>query len=377
MLKNDLKQVELAKAAGLSVAAINQLLNHGIYPKTIDPKVLRIACYDFLSKKGVAINNDLFDEVVTESGHSQLPGKTSPEEDYEMLLEKQHLNQSTKKHFDIKGDPFRDPISSDDVFLSDDLRYIRETLIDVATVPQFTALIGESGSGKSTLRKDLKHTLTNSNKSVIVIEPYVLAMEDNDIKGKTLKSTQIADSILAAIMPSINPKRSTEAKFRQVHNALKESAAAGNKHVIIIEEAHSLPVPTLKHLKRFYELEANNGFGRLLSIILIGHTELDIRLSRNDPRVKEVVQRCEKTYLTPLNNDLAPYLMHCFARVKKTLSDIMDDSAIEALTTNLTKRNKNMLYPLVVNNTVIAAMNMAAEVADKVTAAVINNVCEA
>ena len=60
---------------------------------------------------------------------------------------------------------------------------------------------------------------------------------------------------------------------------------------------------------------------------------------------------------------------------KNQKSDI--ESAIKALAHNLTKHNKNMHYPLVVNNTVIAAMNMAAEVADKVTAAVIDNVCKA
>ena len=85
-----------------------------------------------------------------------------------------------------------------------------------------------------------------------MIEPYVLAMEDNDQKGKTLKSVHIAEAILAAVAPNVSPKRSPEARFAQIHRALTESAKAGNKHVLIIEEAHGLPLPTLKHLKRLF-----------------------------------------------------------------------------------------------------------------------------
>ena len=49
-------------------------------------------------------------------------------------------------------------------------------------------------------------------------------------------------------------------------------------------------VNTLKHLKRFHELE--DGFQRLLSIILIGQPEAKMKLSRAQPRVREVTQHC-------------------------------------------------------------------------------------
>ncbi|HGP4460305.1 TPA: AAA family ATPase, partial [Pseudomonas aeruginosa] len=66
-------------------------------------------------------------------------------------------------------------------------------------------------------------------------------------KGKTLRVTHIAEAMMAAVAPLERPKSSPEARFAQLHRALKVSHAAGFKHVLIIEEAHSLPIATLKH----------------------------------------------------------------------------------------------------------------------------------
>lgn len=210
--------------------------------------------------------------------------------------------------------------------------------------------------------------LIQDGKSVIIIEPYVLAMEDNDVKGKTLKSVHIAEAILDAITPNEKAKRSPEARFRQVHKALMESHKAGNRHVLIIEEAHGLPLPTLKHLKRFYELKA--GFARLLGIILIGQTELAVKLSENNPNVREVVQRCEIATLMPLSDGkLATYLKHKFERAGVDVSQVLDKSAIDAIACRLTvkmrdksgSKEHSLLYPLAVNNLVCMAMNTACE----------------
>ena len=110
----------------------------------------------------------------------------------------------------------------------------------------FVAVVGESGAGKSTLREDLQDRINREGRQIILIEPYVLAMEDNDQKGKTLKAVHIAEAILEAVAPGTSPKRSPEARFRQIHRALSESAKAGNKHLLLIEEAHGLPAADLE-----------------------------------------------------------------------------------------------------------------------------------
>lgn len=286
-----------------------------------------------------------------------------------MLLPKQTLQPSTRKVFSLFRDPFEELQSAQDMWISPDIRYVRETMYQTARHGGFLAVVGESGAGKSTLRRDLINRIMDANDLVIVIEPYVLASEDNDTKGKSLKSTHIAESMMAAVAPLAKPKSSPEARFAQLHKALKESHAAGYRHCLLIEEAHSLPIPTLKHLKRILELEV--GFVKLVSIIMIGQPELDVKLSERNADVREVVQRCERVSLGPVSaNLLKDFLTFRFSRAGKQLSDVIDDSGIEAIAARLSQPSRrggreetvSMLYPLAIGNLVNAALNMAADI---------------
>ncbi|WP_230338379.1 ExeA family protein [Paralysiella testudinis] len=284
-----------------------------------------------------------------------------------MLLRKATLTQAARQAFGLARDPFNDEIgSAEDVFLTPDIRYVREAMYQAAAHGGFVAAVGESGSGKTTLREDLEERLLRENRPVLLAQPYVLAMEENDIKGKTLKAAHIAEAILEAVSPGSSPKRSPEARFRQIHQALIESHKAGNRHLLIIEEAHCLPWVTLKHLKRFAELK--HGFARLLGIVLIGQPELAHKLAENNPQVREVVQRCEIVTLLPLSDGkLKGYLKHKFERAGGDVDKIMDDAAIDQVAARLTIHSRasremagqSLLYPLAVNNLVAAAMNQA------------------
>ena len=351
----------VASAVQCSRPMMSQIINHGQWPKK-NADDLRTRLSNFLQQKGADIPASLLQQTGT------APALNPKEKDDEMLLRKSTLTQAARQHFGLPRNPFADEIqTAEDVFATPDIKYVREGMLQTALYGGFVAVVGESGAGKTTLREDLIDRLSRENRPVVVIEPYVLAMEDNDIKGKTLKASHIAEAILEAVAPGTNAKRSPEARFRQVHRALQESAKAGNKHVLIIEEAHGMPLPTLKHLKRFFELK--NGFERLLGIILIGQTELAQKLAENNPHVREVVQRCELITLQPLDDGrLAQYLKFKFARVSKDVKDVLDESAIEAIAERLTVRMRakagieshSLLYPLAVNNLVSAAMNEAA-----------------
>lgn len=286
-----------------------------------------------------------------------------------MLLRRQGLFPDAKKHFSLFRDPFADDVQShEDVFVSPDIRYVREAMFQTAKHGGFMAVAGESGAGKSTLRRDLIDRISRESQPIIVIEPYVLGMEDNDQKGKTLKAAHIAEAILNTVAPLENVKRSPEARFRQLHRVLRDSRRAGNSHVLIIEEAHGLSIPTIKHLKRFFELE--DGFKKLLSIILIGQTELKLKLSETNHEVREVVQRCEVVELAPLDSRLEEYLKFKLGRLGKPLSEVIDASGVEALRAKLTistnRRDRrdtvSLLYPLAVGNLLTACMNLAADI---------------
>ena len=360
-------QRDLAQHLNVSPACVAQICNHGIFPKKPDGKTVRSGILKFLELHGA-------DRQALSRAFDDVP---QPQEET-MLLRKQTLTPAARKHFGLFRDPFADDLQShEDVFLSDDVRYVRETLWHTARHGGFVAIVGESGAGKSTLRRDLLGRIARENQQIVVIEPYVLGMEENDAKGKTLKAVQIAEAIIAAAAPLEGIKRSSEARFRQVHRVLKDGTRAGMKYLLVIEEAHGLPTATLKHLKRFFELE--DGFKKLLGIVLIGQTELRMKLSEQNHEVREVVQRCEVVELSPLDNELEAYLKFKFHRVGKPLADTVEASAIEAIRAKLTfnttargstgagtqasrkdARSVSLIYPLAVTNLLIASMNLAA-----------------
>ena len=357
-----------AAEIGCSKPTLVGVVKHCRWPKK-NAAALRAHLKTFFKQNGADIPECLENEP------EAAPSTTNESEDENMLLRKATLTQAARQAFGLARDPFNDEIhSADDVFATPDIRYVREAMYQTAAHGGFVAVVGESGAGKSTLREDLADRIQREGRPIMMIEPYVLAMEDNDIKGKTLKAVHIAEAVLEAVAPGESPKRSPEARFRQIHRALQESAKAGNKHVLVIEEAHGMPLPTLKHLKRFFELK--QGFERLLGIVLIGQTELAQKLSENNPAVREVVQRCEVVTLQPLTDGkLEGYLKHKFARAGADIAAVLDDSAIDAITERLNQRQRtqrgvvetSLLYPLAVNNLVSAAINQAAELGfDKV-----------
>ena len=375
------KQADRARALDVSTATVAQIVNHDEWPKSFDRAALMARISDFLAAAGATFD-ELFEaflpeEVVGQTRAnapapvSQQQTKPDLSQEDSMLLRKQTLHPATKKHFSLFRDPFADDAieSADDMFLSPDIRYVRESMLMTAKHGGLLAVVAESGSGKTTLLRDLEDRISRESLPIVLIRPYVLGMEDNDQKGKTLKAGHIAEAIMASVAPLERPKSSPEARFRQLHQVLRESHAAGFRHCLVIDEAHALPIPTIKHLKRFFELEV--GFKKLLSIILIGQPELKAKLSERNADVREVVQRCEVVELAPLDGGrLDEYLKFKFDRAGKAMAEVIDQGGIDAVRAKLTLRTErsgktetlSLLYPLAVGNLMTAALNVAAEI---------------
>lgn len=420
-----ISQAYLARELHLSTAAISLLVRHGQYPRAMERATLRSMVCAALIRRGVPADQcvDLFlaveppvrerrlpttgattggraerrdampsgrpDDVGAARGNATRPVLGVPTmEGSEMLLRKQTLSSEARRKFAIFRDPFDDPQSSAEVFLSRDLRAAREACFQTAVGNlRFVALVGESGCGKSTLREELAERLRAEGRPVVMIQPYVLSLEDSEKRGKYLRSDHIAEAILHAVAPGESPRRSAEARFRQLHEALIASSRAGMQHVLVIEEAHGMPIPTLKHLKRFIELK--DGMRRLLSILLIGQPELRDKLDERRAAVREVAQRCQIIGLPPLDAQaLREYVAHRFQAVGLDPATIVEPDAVDALQAALTIRHRtgagagdvgvvSLIYPLVVNNLLTAAMNQAAVIgAPRVTAPLVRAVRE-
>lgn len=374
LLDAGISQAKLARAVNVSPATMAQLLNKEIWPSKPSQAELTTLIAQALIDMGIsAVALSLFEAVPTaptvetanENADNAAP--TLTEEVADMLLRKQTLSPQAKKQFGLFRDPFTDDVQDpEDLFLPTDARAVREHLWSTAKFGGFLAIIGESGAGKSTLREDLEERIIRENASIVVMAPYVLGMEDSDQKGKPLKAASIADAMIRALTPLENPKRTLEAKAAQLHKLLKDSRRGGNNHVLIIEEAHGLHKQTLKHLKRFYELK--DGMKPLISIILIGQTELKTKLSESSPDVREVVQRCELVQLPPLDAHLEGYVKFKFNRVGADIVNLFETDALEAIRSRLifskstgkTRETISLMYPLMINNLVTAALNQAA-----------------
>ena len=360
--EHEIMQVDLAKVLNVSTAAVSQIVNRQVWPVR-DREMLKQKLITFLVTKNVS--EAAANAAIKSASAAATDDAQTTEIEEPMLLRKQTLSPVARSHFRLVGNPFGDINDKNDVFLNDDMRYARALMDDAANRVGFVAVVGESGSGKTTLKNDLIDRIIREQQQITVIQPYVLAMEDNDIKGKTLKAIHIAEAILREVAPHERPLRSAEARFRQVDRALRESSRMGNKHVLIIEEAHSLPVPTLKHLKRFLELQ--DGFTRLLSVILIGQTELATVLSEQNAAVREVVQRCEIINIAPLGSSLEDYIKFRFERIGTDYKKVFTLEGIQAIHDRLQPvvpkghRVRSLLYPLAVNNLSIAALNLAAD----------------
>lgn len=367
---------KLAEEIGISPAALSQLLNHGTLPKRRWPEI-REAMLSLAVARGKA-------ESDMEAALKELEQQPEPapeekaEQEEPMILRKQTLTMQARQTFGLVRNPFADPETSAEVFMSPDIRFARETLYQAATGSGFLALVGESGSGKSTLKDELITRINDENLPVIVVEPYTLAMAANESQGKPLRSSHIAEAIISTIQPGAKIPSSPEMRFRRLHEILKASHTAGMRHCLIIEEAHDLHRHTLKSLKRFHELK--DGLSRLLSIILIGQTELEKKLRVTDASVREVVQRCDVVHL-PAIADPGAYLRHRFERAGAEFNTIFTAEALDAMRESLTVSPDSrgdgvyMGYPLMIANLATAALNLAASVGEKqVTADVVRMV---
>lgn len=361
----------------LSLSAGAQVINWDTWPKATPKDVITTQTEAFLRSRGVPEADIAQAWQVDESdnlryGHpagihiGQYP-RAVPEID--PIGEPEMLSPNAKKHFAIFRDPFKDEVNSaDDVYTSPDIRYIREAMYTTAKHGGLLAVIGESGGGKSVLRRDLIERINRDKEQVIVILPRI-------IDKKKSSAGSFCEAIIKDLQPNSKLPQSLESKARIVENLLKASAEAGNKHVMLIEEAHDLSIDSLKLLKRFWELE--DGFKKLLSIVLIGQPELKYKLNEgSNPDAREFIRRCEVAELVPLDRNLEDYLKFKFDRIGTPLNKVFEDDTFEAIRKRLTKSENGRvishLNPLMVNNLVTKSLNLCAEIGEeKVSAEVI------
>ena len=388
-LECGISQTRIGKAIGLSRASINLALNRGYIPPespnfksevetliAADPRAMH-----WLKERGMQIG-DIWNTLGKDLRHvspaadnqkmwntrrtpAMVPG--NPEQLIN-TVEAEMISQEAMKHFKIFRNPFIDDIQKDsDIYMSEEHRYIYEAMTDAAKHGGFLAVIGEVGSGKSVMRRKVVEQLKKDGDTIVIFPQMI---------DKTrVNAASICDAIIMDLSED-RPSMKLEAKTRQVHKLLLERAKQGFRSVLIIEEAHDLHTNTLKYLKRFYELE--DGFRKLLGIILIGQTELkNLFNEAAHIEMREVIRRIQTAEIKGLNGNTKDYLTMKLKRINIKVDDIFEEGAFKAMSLRLTTRDAHSksishAYPLMINNYAARAMNLAYEMGEKkVTEAVV------
>jgi len=350
---------DLATAAavkGLFLQSISNLANHGVFPTVQTRRYYRDRIEAGLRSMEISTGGiwNPLPPAQDCDGHECLSTKAKVRKKRkEVVVRKEKILRSTLKHFKLFKDPFdRQFESVENIYVSPEFRSAEDVLLDAAHHGEFVALCGPSGSGKTTLLKKIIETLRAEEK-VTVVQP-------KSFQKERLSVSAVCDAIVRTLSPSAKLKGSLEGKAWQVEGLLRKLHKSGMRTVLIIDEGHALTASMLRYLKRFHEIE--EGFVKLLGIILVGQEELDETLDEyTHHEIREVIKRCQKVRIEGLNGSVADYLGHRFAVIGADISKVFTPEALDAI-----GQRDPATTPLDINNLGAAVMNTAASLQEPV-----------
>lgn len=151
----------------------------------------------------------------------------------------------------------------------------------------FAVLTGEVGVGKTLLSRIFLRSLDKSVNSALILFPQLSEAELVSSLCDELK-IEVADSDLGSVKSQID----------RLNRGLMSFAAAGQKTVVVIDEAQRLPLETLEMIRLLTNLETSQR--KLLQIILIGQPELEAVLAKSE--IRQLNQRVSvRGRLEPFN----------------------------------------------------------------------------
>jgi len=237
------------------------------------------------------------------------------------------LQQDVLNWIGCYRDPFWNEIGGlDDLYPNAEHDRIMNIMLDAATNQKLLAVYGRVGSGKTIVQNRLLLHL-DSEANYRVCEPRI--SEKTQLRPSTLVDAMIHDFLhkRGSLMDEKNRlevPRKLEEKDRRLAQILFNNQYDGKNCLLIIDEAHDLPLETLKTIKRLYEIQ--HRFKKLLGIVLIGQPELADRFK--DYRVREVSARVNLEEIKPVRIDAAEYLKFKIERAGGQFEQLFHPSAI-------------------------------------------------
>ncbi len=198
------------------------------------------------------------------------------------------------EHFGITEHPFRITPVTEFFFSGANRGEILDALIySICEVEGIIKVSGEVGSGKTMLCRMLLEKLPGHIETIYLANPSLSREE-----------------MLYAIADGLELKTSGERVgviMSMIQNKLEEKAREGKRIVVLVDEAHAMPLDTLEELRLLYNLQVGNS--KLMQIVLFGQPELNTKLDQ--PNMRQLKDRIVHHFnMQPLSrNILESYLM--------------------------------------------------------------------
>ncbi len=196
-------------------------------------------------------------------------------------------------HFGLNEPPFRITPHTEFFFSGANRGATLEALLYAITHDEgIVKVAGEVGSGKTMLCRVLVERLPKSVETIYLANP-------------SLSRDEILHVIAADLQVESRGERVT-ILLRALQERLIKLYAAGRRVVVLIDEAHAMPVETLEEIRLLSNLESNRH--KLLQIVLFGQPELDQHLAL--PNMRQLKERITHSFtLEPLvRSDVESYV---------------------------------------------------------------------
>ncbi|WP_435628437.1 AAA family ATPase [Candidatus Ferrigenium straubiae] len=220
------------------------------------------------------------------------------------------------EHFGLDEPPFRITPVTVFFFSGANRGEILEALIySLSEAEGIIKVSGEVGSGKTMLCRMLLERLPKHVETIYLANP-------------SLSREEMLYAIADALGLSIDGKR-VGIVMHSIQSKLEEKAREGKRIVVLVDEAHAMPLDTLEELRLLYNLQIGNA--KLLQIILFGQPELNAKLDQ--PNMRQLKDRIvHHFHIQPLSrNTLESYLMFRMRAAGYRGPDIFSPNAIKLI----------------------------------------------
>lgn len=198
------------------------------------------------------------------------------------------------EHFGLTEPPFRITPVTVFFFSGANRGEILDALIySISEVEGIIKVSGEVGSGKTMLCRMLLEKLPGHIETIYLANP-------------SLSREEMLYAIADGLGLNIEGER-VGIIMQNIQNKLEEKAREGKRIVVLVDEAHAMPLDTLEELRLLYNLQVGNA--KLLQIVLFGQPELNAKLDQ--PNMRQLKDRiAHHFHMQPLSRSiLENYLM--------------------------------------------------------------------